>query len=87
MKSSPSMDCITILFCNFALLTWYKDLGYPIRFLGHTGYGSIAWQLMEQLSMKDNFHWGQEAEAAFCELKKAMSHVPVLAIFLLPFHH
>ena len=29
---------------------------------------------------KDNFHWGQEVEADFCELNKAMPHVLVLAL-------
>lgn len=72
-----------------AMLNWptprsLKDLR---GFLGLTGnyscfvarYRAIAAALMQQLR-KDAFHWTSEAEAAFQQLKQAMTETPVLAL-------
>ena len=49
-------------------------------------HGSLAWPLTELLR-EDNFHWRQEAEAAFQALKVAMTRIPILALqdFCKPF--
>lgn len=41
------------------------------------GYAKLAWPLMESLK-REGFHWNENAEAAFHQLKTAMAKVPVL---------
>lgn len=65
-----------------------------IQSLGLTGfyhkfikqYASIAAPLTTLLQ-KDNFHWNDDASAAFIRLKEAMTQAPVLALpdFTTPF--
>jgi hypothetical protein len=51
--------------------------GYYRRFI--QGYGAIAASLTRLLT-KDGFTWNEAAEAAFQELKRALSTAPVLQL-------
>ena len=51
--------------------------GYYRKFIAN--YGKIARPLTE-LTKKDGFHWGPAAELTFEELKKVMTHAPLLTL-------
>ena len=72
-----------------AMCTWPKpkDIKSLRGFLGLMGYyrrfvkdyGKLAKPLTTLLK-KDNFHWNEEAEVAFQDLKKAMTELPSLVV-------